>query len=87
MESTVKFDLRVLTLVMSLTFFSEFLAFLMQYKINRVYRGIGWWLAAIGTMSVGVILMAVLYLPVVDFFARFGIRTAVLPESMYGALG
>jgi len=74
----VKFDLRALSLVMSLTFFFEFLAILMQYKINRVYRGIGWWLSGVGMLSLGVVLMASFKLPVVDVLARFGMPVTIL---------
>src|SRR6266568_8850169 len=78
MEPVVKFDLRALSLVMSLTFFFEFLAILMQYKLNRVYRGLGWWLAGVGMMALGVILMAAFKLPLVDFLARFGMPVTIL---------
>ena len=78
MEPVVKFDLRALSLVMGLTFFFEFLAILMQYKINRVYRGIGWWLAGVGMLALGVTLTAAFKLPVVDVLARFGMPVTIL---------
>jgi len=66
----MKFDLKVLTLILGLIFITEFIAIFVQYKINRIYRGIGWWLAGTGTMALSSILMPLLVVPPLAFLAK-----------------
>jgi PAS domain S-box-containing protein len=40
----VEIDLRTLVLILGVTHFIQFLVFFHQFKINKTYNGVGWWL-------------------------------------------
>ena len=39
----IEIDLRTLVLILGVTHFIQFLVFFQQFKINKTYNGIGWW--------------------------------------------
>jgi len=48
-------DLRTLILVLGIANFLQVIAIFLQYRINRTYPGIGWWLLAFLSLAVGFI--------------------------------
>jgi PAS domain S-box-containing protein len=76
----MKFDLKVLTLILGLAFTTEFIALALQYKINRIYRGIGWWLAGAGLMTLAFFLMPLMVVPPVAFLAKLAQPSLVLGQ-------
>lgn len=51
----MKLDIQTLALVSSLTFFTQFIALLVQYLDNKTIRGVRWWLLASSLSAIGVI--------------------------------
>ena len=64
------FDLKVLTLIVSLVFLTEFIAVAIQYRTNRLYPGLGWWLAGTGMMTLAFLVMPLLAVKPVAFLAQ-----------------
>jgi len=46
-------DIRTLAIVVSITNFLQVMAIFFQYRINKAYAGIGWWLLGFASMALG----------------------------------
>lgn len=65
---------------MSLTFVTQVIALFVQYRVNRTYRGIGWWLLGSSLMALGVILMPMVTVKSLAIFARIANPLVVLGQ-------
>nr|WP_320133426.1 ATP-binding protein [uncultured Holophaga sp.] len=55
----MKLDLQTLAFILGLTFITLVLALWVQYRVNRTYRGVGWWLLGSMLTALGFIFLAV----------------------------
>ena len=53
----MKLDIPTLAFISCLTFLTQVIALLIQYFINRTYRGVSWWLLGSAVSALGVIFM------------------------------
>lgn len=53
----MKLDTQTLAIILSLVLVTQVIALFVQYRLNRTYRGIGWWLLGSSIMALGVIFM------------------------------
>lgn len=65
----MKLDVQTLAFISCLTFLTQFIALLVQYMINRTYRGVSWWLLGSAVMALGVILTPLVSIKPLEFFA------------------
>lgn len=65
----MKLDIKTLTFALSLILFTQVIALWLQYRINRIYRGVGWWLSGSILMAIGFILMPLVTVRKLIFFA------------------
>jgi len=65
---------------MGLTFVSQVIALSVQYRVNRSYRGIGWWLLGSTLMALGVNLMPLVMVKSLEIFARIANPLVVLGQ-------
>ena len=68
----MKLDLPTLGFILSLVCLIQVLAFLVQYGVNRTYRGIGWWLAGSACLGLGFILLSMVSVPRLQFLSMVG---------------
>jgi len=54
----MKLDVPTLALILSLTSLAQVVALYMQFRVNRSYRGIGWWLLGAVAMALGFIFLS-----------------------------
>ncbi|GEM_PF-1490145 len=54
----MRLDLPTLAFILSLTCLIQVVALMVQHRVNRTYRGVGWWLAGSALTSLGFILLA-----------------------------
>jgi len=74
----MKLDLITITFVTSLLLLAQVVAASVQYKVNRVHHGIGWWLTGTGLMALGSMLMPLVAVPSLRDFARISVPLLVL---------
>lgn len=55
----MKLDLQTLSFCLGLAVVSQVIALLVQYRVNRDYRGIGWWLLGSACMALGFIFLPI----------------------------
>lgn len=58
---TMKFDINTLAFIESLIFVTQVIVLLLQYRVNRTYRGVGWAVLGSVSMATGVIFMPLVY--------------------------
>ena len=46
-------DIRTLAIVVSIANLLQIIALVFQYKVNKTYLGIGWWLMGFTSMTMG----------------------------------
>lgn len=68
----MKFDLPTLVFLLGVIYFTQVLAFAVQYRVNRAIPGIGWWLAGSAALAVGHVLLTLGPYPVVRVFGWLG---------------
>lgn len=61
---------RTLAFVVSLTYVLQATALLVQYKVNKTYSGIGWWLSGSAVMALGYILLPLVTVKPLAILAR-----------------
>lgn len=76
----MKFDIKTLVYLQSLTFITQVVVLSVQYRVNRTYRGIGWWVRGSSFIALGVILMPMLYVKPLEMLARFANPLLVLGQ-------
>lgn len=76
----MKLDIQTLTFILSLTFVTQVIALFVQYRVNRTYRGMGWWLLGSGLMALGFIFMPMLTVKSLEMFVRIANPLVVLGQ-------
>lgn len=76
----MKLDIQTLAFVLSLTYVNQVIALFVQYRMNRTYRGIGWWLLGSTLMAIGVILMPMLTVKSLEILVRLANPLVVLGQ-------
>jgi diguanylate cyclase (GGDEF)-like protein/PAS domain S-box-containing protein len=66
----MKLDILTLAFISSLTFLTQFIALLVQYILNKNYRGVSWWLLGSTFMAIGVILTPTVNIKSLELLAR-----------------
>jgi len=46
-------DLRTLILIMSITSILQIIVLWIQYRVNKIYHGVGWWLLGFSSIALG----------------------------------
>ena len=75
-------DIQTLATISCLTFLGQALALLMQFLINRVDRGVRWWLSGSTLLAIGVILLPMVSIKPVEILARLGNPLNVLGQIL-----
>lgn len=73
-------DIKTLAFILSLTFVTQVIALSVQYKLNRAYRGMGWWLLGSTLMALGVIFMPMVTVKSLEIFARIANPLMILGQ-------
>lgn len=76
----MKFDIQTLAFIQSLIFVTQVIVLFVQYRINKTYRGIGWWVLGSTFMALGVIFMPMLTVKSLEMFARIANPLVVLGQ-------
>lgn len=76
----IKLDINTLAFILSLTFVTQVIALSVQYRVNRTYRGIGWWLMGSSLMALGIIFMPMVTVKSLEIFARIANPLVVLGQ-------
>ncbi|HEY5562074.1 MAG TPA: hypothetical protein VIK72_10035 [Clostridiaceae bacterium] len=66
----MKFDILTLAFIQSLTFLIQVVILFIQYRVNRAYHGIGWWVIGSTLMAIGVIFMPMVTVKSLMLLAR-----------------
>ncbi len=74
----MKPDLPTLVFILGLTCLTEVIAISSQYVVNKIYRGIGWWLLGSMSMALGFILLPLDSMPGLGNVSVIGIPLLVL---------
>ena len=67
----MKFDILTLAFVLSLTFVTQVIVLFLQYRVDRTYRGIRWWVLGSLLMAFSVIFMSLVTVKSLMIFAIF----------------
>jgi diguanylate cyclase (GGDEF)-like protein/PAS domain S-box-containing protein len=67
----MKLDILTLAFISSLVFLTELIALFVQYKLNRTYRGVSWWLLGFTFWAVGVLFMPMVAIKPFQILALF----------------
>ncbi|MDR3539575.1 MAG: diguanylate cyclase [Desulfosporosinus sp.] len=76
----MKLDILTLAFILSLTFVIQVIALFVQYRLNRTYQGIGWWLLGSSLMALGYIFMPMVTVKSLEIFARIANPLVVLGQ-------
>ncbi|SMB89764.1 PAS domain S-box-containing protein/diguanylate cyclase (GGDEF) domain-containing protein [Desulfonispora thiosulfatigenes DSM 11270] len=68
--NVIKFHILTLFIVLSLILGTQVIALFVQYRVNRPYRGIGYWLLGSSLMALGFIFMPMVTVKSLEMFAR-----------------
>ena len=74
------FDIQTLAFIQCLIFIAQVVVLFVQYRINRTYRGIGWWVVSSILMALGVTLMPFVAVKSLVIFARFANPLMILGQ-------
>ncbi|MDR3542650.1 MAG: diguanylate cyclase [Desulfosporosinus sp.] len=74
----MKLDFQTLAFILCLTFVTQVIALSVQYRVNRAYRGIGWWFLGSSLMALGFIFMPMLAVKSLEILARIANPLVVL---------
>ena len=67
----MKLDVGTIAFIASIVFACQTLAFIVQYRVNNAYAGLGWWLTGTILQALGFFLMLTLALPPLRMLSRF----------------
>jgi diguanylate cyclase (GGDEF)-like protein/PAS domain S-box-containing protein len=73
-------DIQTLAFIQCLVFITQVTVLLIQYRINRIYRGTGWWVLGSAFMAFGVIFMPMLTVKSLEMLARAANPLVVLGQ-------
>ncbi len=76
----IKLDVQTLAFILSIIFITQVIALSVQYRMNKTYDGIGWWLLGSSLMALGVIFMPLLTVKSLEIFARIANVLMVLGQ-------
>jgi len=76
----MKFDITTLAFIQSLTFVTQVIVLFIQYRVNRTFRGIKWWVLGSALMALGVIFMPLVTVKSLEILARFANPLVVLGQ-------
>ncbi|MDR3586331.1 MAG: diguanylate cyclase [Desulfosporosinus sp.] len=76
----MKLNILILVYILSLTFVTQVIALFVQYRVNRTYRGIGWWLLGSTLMALGYIFMPTLTVKSLETLSRLANLLLVLGQ-------
>ncbi len=74
----MQLNIDTLAYISSLTFLTQFIALLVQYIVNRTYRGVQWWLLGSTVWALGVILLPLVTFQPLELLARIANPLIVL---------
>ena len=74
-------DIKTLALIQCIIFITQVIVLFVQFKIDKTYRGIGWWVLGTACMSLGVIFM-----PLVTVKSLFILATLANPLMIIGQI-
>lgn len=75
-------DIQTLAIISCLTFLGQALALLVQFILNRVDRGMRWWLIGSALLAIGVILLPMVTIKPLEMLARIGNPLNVLGQIL-----
>lgn len=67
----MKLDILTIAFLTSLLMLAQTLVVFVQFRINRTYKGIGWWLTGSVTQAIGFIIMSLLHVKNISFIVMF----------------
>lgn len=76
----MKLDIPTLAFILSLTLVTQVIALLVQYRVNRTYRGIGLWLLGSTFMALGVTFMLFLEVTSLEMLVRIANPLVILGQ-------
>ena len=76
----MKLEVEILALVQCLIFISQVIVLFVQYRTNKSYRGISWWVRGSIAMALGVIFMPMLLVESLEPLARIANPLIVLGQ-------
>ena len=65
-------DIRTLVFILSLTGITQVVALFIQYRVDKTYRGVGWWLLGSAFMALGFVLLSLGPMKTIGVLALFG---------------
>ncbi len=74
----MKLDIATLVLVTSIVFLTQTVGVFLQFRVNKAYRGLGWWLAGVILFALGFLLMPLVLVPSLRSFAGFANPLVIL---------
>lgn len=74
------FEIQTLALIQCLIFVTQAIVLFVQYRVNRTYRGIRWWVLGSAFMAIGVIFMPMLTIKSLEMLARIANPLVVLGQ-------
>ncbi len=75
-------DIQTLAIISCLTFLGQSLALLIQFLVNRVDRGVRWWLIGSTLLALGVIFLPMVTIKQLEILARIGNPLNVLGQIL-----
>lgn len=79
----MKLDIFTLIVVLSLTLGTQVIALSLQHRINKTYRGIGYWLVGSSLIAIGFILMPMVNVESLQIFARMANPLLILGHIFF----
>jgi PAS domain S-box/diguanylate cyclase (GGDEF) domain len=80
----MKLDIATLAFITSILFAMQSVAVFVQYRLNRRYAGIGWWLCGAVLEAVGFLLMLTLYFPSIRFLSVLANPSVITGQIFLG---
>lgn len=75
-------DIKTLALIQCLIFITQVIVLFVQFKIDKTYRGIGWWVLGTACMSLGVILMPLVTVKSLQILATIANPLVILGQIL-----
>ncbi len=80
-------DIRTIILILGLTHLMQVVVFIYQYKANKAYKGIGWWLMWSAAELIGFIFLLLRDIPSIFPFVVFIQNTAIVSGTIFIYIG
>ncbi len=75
-------DIKTLALIQSLIFITQVIVLFVQFKVDKTYRGIGWWVLGTACMCLGVIFMPLVTVKSLQILASFANPLVVIGQIL-----